>query len=378
MVGAAVDRLAQTLERLFQQPGPESSSAADAAAYTILVQFSQALALREALVDSATLDAALYRQAGLRKPSENAQRDWYGPAAWWRRLVAQLAENCQGASPKQQQPRRFLLYLQTTPDNPPVEASAHVHILDASRNPWGWDDNDSDNKGSGRQEHDDCVGMDSLQQLWQAVERKIDSMAAPVTNPLFVTIAVGSLIPLWVRHGPTIVLRFLARLQGLAHALLLPCPRDVVGPAVHRALEDSAQAVLILDEGNAVWMHKGVRERDNVVREGIDFTLQAKEGQWRLGMRQPSDMIDPKTIDSLEVSKTVESTASRSQSSEMPSVGRARVRLRLEDEDEQTPSSAAAPLATVTPASTPLIYMQDDDPEFDDYDEEDPDDDLDI
>jgi hypothetical protein len=112
-----------------------------------------------------------------------------------------------------------------------------------------------------------------------------------------------------------------------------------------------------------------------VVREGIDFTLeQSKRHQWRLGIRQPGEIMDHNTVDS-----AVESTASRSQPSVTPSAGRARVQLKLEDEDGKTPSLAAATLATsMPPVSAPLIYMQDDDPEFDDYDEEDPDDDLDI
>ena len=63
---------------------------------------------------------------------------------------------------------------------------------------------------------------------------------------------------------------------------------------------------------------------------------------------------------------------SKSSAARVTSDRRTKVQLQLEEED------SAPAQATKPSPNTPHIFLQDDDPEFADYDEEDPDDDLDI
>jgi hypothetical protein len=169
-------------------------------------------------------------------------------------------------------------------------------------------------------------------------------------------IVLESLTPIVMRHGLQKAVVFLQKLlQSTCATIIIPVLIETFTPQQHRALEDLAQAVLLLQNGEAALLRHGVRERLNVVREIVAYEID-NENCLQLLSPAPSLPNSGNTV-----------AASTMESPEPSSARPGKVTLRHEEEDSKLPA-----------APRPHIYMQDDDPEFDDLDEEDPDDDLDI
>eukprot|EP00977_Amphora_coffeiformis_P000112 scaffold26_cov158-Amphora_coffeaeformis.AAC.4 len=395
-----LDPIQQTLERLQQV---SSSTAPTTAAYTILVESSASLAVRQALtqVDD---DTSLYRQAGLRTPAENSHLDWYGAQPWWHRLVAQLS--VASSSTKNINPRN-VIHLQTIPGScrrrtksKGQQQQQEPFIIDLTIDPWGWEsDDDGDNKQDTNDDETVVVGMNSLQGIINAIQARLQQQQSTISSTALV---VDSLTPLWVRHGTTKVISFLQclqQLEGISMILLQATTTTITDTHQNnvwiRALEDRANALLLLQRGQALWMHQGVRERDNMIRQTMEFTVQRNEQQVQ------------ETVDTIRLVEKTEAVPKEQHHESIPenetaidpnvpppfgapaASGRGRPRVKLQLEEENGPpkrppppaSSLATPPATTTASlslSGPRIFMQADDKEFEDYDEEDPDDDLDI
>ena len=129
-------------------------------------------------------------------------------------------------------------------------------------------------------------------------------------------------------------------------------------------------------------MRQGIREAGNVVREILPFRL----------VPQDSTALDPHplpyTLEEHDEKASVESQseATEPQDHQQPSSdksssdisgsskaksARSKIKLQMESDDQR-------PVAAAPASGLPRIFLQDDDPEFNDLDEEDPDDDLDI
>ena len=329
-------------------------------AYTILVQSSQSLAVRQALTKEEK-DAALYRKAGVRTPRENAHRDWFGAELWWQRLLRQLAATA-SPEPPSQAPLTLLLYIQTLPTKQPVPSE--FTILDLTTDPWGWDAPSLEPNGDKARPTPN--NLSSLQSILEAVQQKTQGKDASTETA---TVVMDSLAPLCMRHGLTKLLVFLQRLQHLPRVSTLLL-RDA---QPHGSLPDLVHAWLLLKDGQTEWIHQGIRERDNMIRQTIDFVLEEGDTLRLVATKESSPTEPPTTTADNAVDANPPSDAIlRSSSTSQPSSGRPRVQLKLEEDgSEQTAAATAATTA-------PRIFMQEDDPEFDDFDEEDPDDDLDI
>lgn len=349
MVTSSVDPIQQTLERLQLQSSDSDTTRRTASAYTILVQSTAtSLPVRQALTEPVT--AHLYQQAGLRTPAENAHLDWFGSGLWWQRVVQQLIT----AASSSKTPSG-VVYLQTLPHSSSVVSTTdkHVQVLNLSDDPWGWDsDNNEETKGA--------IGLNSLTDILDAVQTRVHYSGS--SNNL----VVDSLTPLWMRHGAAKVVAWMQRLQRIPQiSTVIMHATDTLPAVLHRALEDEAHALLSLRDGHVVWMHQGVRERDNMMRQVVEFKLQ-QDGSIRL----EESSSQPKVSTTTPNNTQEESTQTTANTTTTTRSGRPRVQLKLEEEPEKK--------AVNVPTSGPRIFMQDDDPEFDDYDEEDPDDDLDI
>jgi hypothetical protein len=113
-------------------------------------------------------------------------------------------------------------------------------------------------------------------------------------------------------------------------------------------------------------IRQGVRERGNILREAISFDVSTSEATGSVTIvmqKKEGDKMDEEEV--APVSTSVPEAANVKQRP-------GKVKLELED-DNAPPASKEQ-----EPTNRPHIYVQDNDPEFDDMDEEDPDDDLDI
>lgn len=126
-------------------------------------------------------------------------------------------------------------------------------------------------------------------------------------------------------------------------------------------------------------MRQGIRETGNVVREVLPFSLVNQEAVKSDSNVLPfrlEELDDKLNADHKEQTTVVaeEIQSGKDQFSSDPTKqknGRSKIQLRLESEDE-------GQFNATSDNFRPRIYLQEDDPEFNDLDEEDPDDDLDI
>jgi hypothetical protein len=225
------------------------------------------------------------------------------------------------------------------------------------------------------------------------------------------------------------------QVHGCCIITLVPVVQELLTPVQHAQWEDATLrrgACFCLHEGEMTVIRNGVRETGNIVRETLGFEVvpvaristssftsssfvtgtsgdgakshaslsTGAAGRYRLVLKKPEDATsaslddegDAKAMNNnnrsnnKEEQTTTTSNANRGVSTALE-VGRrggggvGKIQLRLEEEDETRGSFPAEPASNTTTTSTAgraRIFLQDDDPEFDDLDEDDPDDDLDI
>lgn len=402
--------------------------------YLLLMQHSQSFHLRQeqqhqqqhssttAGTTTTATDVSVYRRAGLRTPQENAATDWQAGGAW----MEHLAVTVLNVSVPLESTTTALLCLQTLPTT--TKSSClfqhmqttygyeRVQIVDCcgkgSGGPFGWDDDDASGGG--------IMNLERLDSVIGTVVSKLQSVSK--THHVFVLL-LDSIAPLLVRHGLRNTATFLRRLQdafaGTTSASTLSCCPLLVVPILsetltarqHRSLEDASNAVLSLHGGEAGLLRQGVRERGNMVRESLRYRIivpvvaaattspstSRTTRDTRRTIIEPLSTLDVTTETTTTGGKAIDhqvgagaaaaiavsslAISSDNSDSDVPSPTRApqprrgKVNLQV---DEGGRDLAVADTVVETTTSQPNIFMQDDDPEFDDFDEEDPDDDLDL
>ncbi|KAG7341421.1 hypothetical protein IV203_023373 [Nitzschia inconspicua] len=347
---------------------PPTTPNATGSDYQILLQQSFSLSDRIAAAQPVE-NAQVYRRAGQLMPSEVATKDMLGGHAWLLHLIelsavavtksAAVALDSGGtiAAPK-------MVLISTLPQGGTEltrhlshDQEQHVDILElASLDPFGW-----------------------------------DTIASNRRQP---TIVIWqSLTPLIQFHGFQKTLKFLRALPGLQVWIT---PISCLTPSQHAALEDAANCLLQVQNGHATFLKQGVREPGNVQRETIMYELRAVrdetdgavfhrvvEGAEVSGKPEVEDITNQETLtkamDALDVGRAISSSntgiatkLTTNPSDRITSRGpQPKMKLQLEEETKTEKSSSKL-------QQRPRIYMDDDDPEFNDLDEEDPDDDLDI
>jgi len=355
--------------------------------YRILLQYTTGLATRLQAANSvmykkkgSTLNRqihedTLYSQAGLRTPAESAFRDLFGGVAWVQFLLEIGVEN-----------NLQVIWVRTLsrPSFIPTELLSRLKVIDASRDPWGWDD-DHDNDDD--EEENKSTSLQNLRGLYEFIRSVV--MATDGRPTMLVW---ESLVPLFMVHGFDRVLRFLDALEKqlscnattIRLLQVWPVRTETLTADEHSQLSN---ALMYLKRGEMILMRQGIRESGNLVRELLPFQLIPQQGDLKEG-HQLSFRLEPGGgEDGMERdTSTTPSHEKLSIESELPTtekskgqqskLGRSRITLQIESEDR--PTSRPSKEESVLTEHRPLIYMQDNDPEFDDMDDEDPDDDLDI
>jgi len=338
MKKSTVNPLLQLLSSLQKQT--------DSDPYLILVENSLSFSQRQTAA-STEKDLAVYQRAQVKTPSQRAYRDSCGNL--W------ISEMCQQCTTK-------LVWVETTGTTgirrPSLRTlqSSQVVCLPAGTDPLGWD-NSEDNIAV---EKTSLATLDSL-------AKNILKEATP--NSMIV---LESLTPLVTLHGLERTVNFLRHLlqHSSSTTIVVPVLIECMTPSQHVVLEDLAQAVLILEGGEATLMRRGVRERSNLLRDQVHFEINDD------GLRLLSTDTAPTTPNTSTETTTSIISAETVVEKEEPAVVSSKRRpgkVTLRHEEEGDVTATPEP-----PAPKPNIYLQDDDPEFDDMDEEDPDDDLDI
>lgn len=415
--------LSQLISQWAQQPHTSRPS------YRILFQYTTDLSTRIQAVQ--TVDNPLiYQRAGIRTPLETAFRDLLGGPAWLSRIVELgCHHSCRVVFVKTL--TRSLSSLtsplslqfqknQITTIHAAATTTTGKDSNDSNNNctdPWGWDTEPKESDDSGKKE--EVLSLFNLVALANAIRTQVKTTDSTKNNDSTsngpsstdnnsgdeehppILLVWESLTPLILVHGLERTLQFLSMVDTFSstHFLQIWCTRmETLTSKQHAKLEDAAQALLYLKGGNMTLLRQGVRESGNMVREILPFELLpttivdhhqnqnnnnnskatvsyiVKEGT---GRRTNSNQ-EPNLVVSKDSSiNTVAPTgASRRGAGPKDSLsGRPKIKLELENDDDGPKKSVSAASSSST---RPRIYLQDDDPEFDDMDEEDPDDDLEL
>jgi hypothetical protein len=252
------------------------------------------------------------------------------------------------------------------------------------------------------------------------------------------SIIVESLTP-WIHlYGFDKVLSFVETLLRIPHVLvLLPVLTENTSLHHQQQLEDLAHTCLWLSNHTGqVEMHvlrQGIREQDNRVRELWDFTLvhtinNNHNMPFRLSVGAAAEAPPPQQgeappdqvnlVEVMNPALTTEHSMSTRGTTTTPIVAESsttttsttitttnkrtntsnKITLKFEEDNDNKPGSSRTTASSVKPTTlltatttptttvavptrtntTPRIFLQDNDPEYEDYDSDDPDDDLDI
>mmetsp|Transcript_21964 Transcript_21964/g.33217 ORF Transcript_21964/g.33217 Transcript_21964/m.33217 type:complete len:325 (-) Transcript_21964:157-1131(-) len=302
--------------------------------YLLLIQHSFSFQQRQRAASSVGSDLTVYRQAKVLTPAERAQRDACG-----RIWPVELASNYL---------KDQAIWVQTIDGMVPENCS----VVSASSDPLGWD----------RGRHETLSSnLGNLEMLLNDIIRLTGTVRSNV-------IVFDSLTPLLMLHGMDRIFLFLQRLLQPPFTLIIPIFRETLTPSEHVLLEDLSNALLVLEEGNAILLRQGVRERGNVMREEVLYEINNQNHLKLLSSTNKKDETEEEKVKTSKGTTTRISQSNNVSSSSMQDRP-GKIVLKIEEEGERLKKHSN---------KVPQIYLEDDDPEFDDLDEEDPDDDLDI
>jgi hypothetical protein len=350
--------LQSLLSQWNQQQQPTAKS------YNILLQHATGLVERTQAAD-AVANLHLYRRAKVRTPAENATRDIVGGYLWLQHLLELVVAL----------PDVHVIYIPTTTTTLTTPSSPNLTILPTTKNPWGWEDDEPESPS---------VSFNDTPSLAKVLQ---DAMDKNTLSEKKTVVVWESLTPLLARHNGLIskTISFLRQFSSSSCLQVWPVRIDSVTKVQHAHLEDTASAVLWLQGGDMTLIRQGIRETGNIVRETLPFRIeyssssQSSGGKYRLleVENENEEENQDETPQDQETPTLTPSTGTSATSTGETSAGtvktRSRTKVRLQMEEEKL---EAPPVPTEN--NRPRIFLQDDDPEFDDLDEEDPDDDLEI
>mmetsp|Transcript_18885 Transcript_18885/g.27934 ORF Transcript_18885/g.27934 Transcript_18885/m.27934 type:complete len:334 (+) Transcript_18885:64-1065(+) len=304
--------------------------------YLLLIQHSFSFQQRQRAASSVGADLSVYQQANVLTPAERAQRDACG-SIWPAELASTYTKD-------------IVVWVQTIAGTIPEKCC----VIFSASDPLGWDTEKIETSSSSN--------LGNLEDL----SMEIIELANTVPSNIIV---FDSLTQLLMMHGLGGVLLFLQRLLKSSLTIIAPIFREMLTSSEHVLLEDLANALLVLEDGVATLLRQGVRERGNLMREEVLYEI---TNQNRLKLLSFEGKIDDseerKVRTSEETIKEGGKGISLASSSGHEKPGK--IVLKIEEESGENPEPY--------PTGQPKIYLEDDDPEFDDLDEEEPDDDLDI
>lgn len=389
--------------------------------YLFLIQHSQSFQLRHVQsafqqktdyqkqlnVDHTTTDT-IYKFAGLRTPVENAIRD---------SVVGELFLNYILEAYCGKNDNTSLIWVQTIPltavqkETIQEQCNHQCHFINCcQQNSFGWNEIVAND--------DDIPNLENIPSLLKIIKNAATTTLQR-SSVSSCAIVIQSLNPIFVRHGFNIVRHFLNQMIKIntnsenpsndsssnkavpVSTIIIPIIKETFTPNQNCELECIANAVLCCSSGEATLMRQGVRERSNVIREEIIYTIETKMTNHNIHKKHlcihsnipvkgsvKVEPADTKTKTNLVAEDDYKDQRNQSTGSLSIKHRTGKVTLSFEhdnqdDDDDDHGERKSKPNNTVSThhhqqQRAPLIIVEDDDPEFDDYDEDDPDEDLDI
>jgi hypothetical protein len=320
----------------------------------------------------------LYRRAGLPTPSETATWDWHAGAATLEHIVAAAATL-----------HATVIWLGTLPRRPATQRHAwleqigdRVHIVDCCGSgqggPFGWEEN----SGTKSEEHSSIPTLERLDSMDTAVQEILNCRGRGSGDS--VVVILESLAPVILRHGLTRTGQWLERVVSRHNSValwLVPVLLETLPCAQHLVLEGMADAVLRLQHGTGQLIRRSIRHAMHpLVRESFSYSIHVETKPGAGARIQRRELRVHTSSGPMSASKTdvtvTEVPALAPKTTLVSSLRTKSTPLSIHEGSRE--ATTAPTVLPPTQTSAPRIYMQDDDPEFDDFDEEDPDDDLDL
>ena len=337
------------LSSLFQQwSSQQQQESSPSRSYRILLQSTNGLSTRIQAAE-AVENPHLYRRANVRTPPENAIRDSQGGYSWLEHLV-ELAQKHHDHIlwvGIKTQPSTITTKLLSADNN-----NSTTTVIQVSKDPWGWDDTEENEK----------LSLNDLQGLYTNIQNRMQTSSS--------ILIFESLTQLITVHGFTKTLAFLNKFYNCLQ--IWPINTEILTPLQHQALEDCSQALLYLNEGEMTMIRQGIREKGNIIRQSLPFKLDV------LGkleeVEEQSDKLHqsqhPQETDQGNDKKSLSLTTQTTSSDRMPTTKshtheNPKIELKLEDDNNEVPKASQQSQTN----NRPRIFLQDDDPEFDDLDD---------
>ena len=357
-------------------------------------------------------DAELYRLAGLRTPSQSAARDLAGFGMVLSALQM-LVDRSSGRGVRVKVADAIDLRAGEIRHQPWVR-SLHERgaVVDLASDPLGWDGG-KDDSISLKEEEKASSGprlfpsrLDDLQGAHDAIQAAAASISAEGTTGS-IPVLFDSITPLISFHGSENSMKFLrlllardgtkrSGLRGVNVVLspvIIPLLVDTMCQLDSRRLEDEADAMVEMSGGTMKTIRRGGGNgkvggvAGRLVNGLQDFYLEPSDDGTRLllyGSTSPQKGAETEVRKESREEHQKRSPAINTAKEERASIRSSlrdrvgpRVRPMLQHEEGERAKSDAASAPSQS-TSGPRIYIQDDDPEYDDMDEEDLDDDLDL
>ena len=216
-----------------------------------------------------------------------------------------------------------------------------------------------------------------------------------------IPVIFDSMSPLLLHHGVEKVTILFARLKQstetfITSPIFIPTLSETLPPAGNRILEEYADAVLTLSGGKLLIAKRSARV-GGMVCGGFSGGLRLTKDEQSFEIGGNGGNSNDLVLLKKGSEPNVNNTRTKETKSDFEDVETGTKRLNLQDvpakkdalsnenNSKQRPvlrheddASDRGTTQEVAPKPTPRIYLEEDDPEFDDLDEEDPDDDLDI
>ncbi|KAL7480551.1 hypothetical protein ACHAW6_006242 [Cyclotella cf. meneghiniana] len=267
-------------------------------------------------------------------------------------------------------------------------------VVDLASNPFGWAEEPMDAVSDGFITESKMNNLQSIANVIRAAAVRVENhRKIPQNAPSQkqygqqpIPIIFDSLTPLLSLHGVHNVVLLLQSFKQAALAsqpsilspVVAPILYESMRPSDHRSLEDIADALLSLQ------LMQIERQNSEIASGVLDVVRRGGSGNG-LGGKLMQDCIPVHIMAAIEYSSIngrnfdardkfywiLDCHNNSSQKKQSPNEHGDAPRRNSESEAKQSAENAQ-------PTPRPRIYLEDDDPEFDDLDEEDPDDDLDL
>mmetsp|Transcript_5405 Transcript_5405/g.15763 ORF Transcript_5405/g.15763 Transcript_5405/m.15763 type:complete len:428 (-) Transcript_5405:234-1517(-) len=351
-------------------------------------------------------EAHIFRLAGLLSPAETAERD--GSGGWLVRSVfMELCERTLGHVVHVKAADNMWLPTQSSLVN---LFERNGIVVDLSVDPCGWCDRDeagaetSEENGAGHR----YLSMTNLADVARAIEQAANIVHTRIAQNTEIhgdnsertvhpiPIVFDSISPLIAMHGLSRIIIFLQHLrenqakirQGSEHfirsPIVIPVLGEVLSPHDHRRLEDFCDATLVLDRGDIQIARNSSRAGSvggKLMREVQHFAVLRRHNE----MENEESRAMSKASSNKNKGNAFGLVSSQDGKIETEPSPPNRRRPTLQHEDESCRSHTHRTKKAIDQVqqresrhAKPRIFVEDDDPEFDDLDEEDPDDDLDL